>query len=243
MMCRMGRRSRWAALAALPVLLAGCVLRGSDQLGAAATSAAANQDRALAAEAGTKLFGSLVAQLPAPHWSDLELNQGCDPEQAPMWSNPTEARCATTLFRVAGFDSSLTDEIAEFDQVARHSGWYEDSDAAEATIQVFQSRYGKPWGDNHTFGVGDLMGLNYSGPAFTCHGSGPHGQWSASEQWAEAGTRPPPDLDTPGLASGPPSGLFTHSTGPGLHELISAALAAHRYAVIVSLNVVCDYQP
>ena len=225
------------------MLLAGCVTPGSGQLGAAATSAAANQDRALAAESGTKLFGSLVAQLPALHWSDLELNQGCDPEQAPMWSNPAEARCATTLFRVAGFDSSLTDEIAEFDQAARHSGWFDDGDAAEAKIQQFQSRNGKPWGDNHTFDAGDLIGLNYAGAAFACHGSDTHGQWSASEQWAEAGTQLPVDLDAPGLASGPPSGLFEHSTGPGLHELISAALAKHRYAVIVWLNVVCDYQP
>lgn len=214
----------------LVLALAACGGPSREDYKAAATSAGAMADRDLHDRWVADRFAELEKATSWAEWGPAATRITCEVDRASFFgqADPGTVSCSSRWVRQAGFDGELADRIRAFDEIVRAHEWAEGASSIEQPIDYYRQFRGRPEGANRVYDASNLPGVGYSRQVAGTSRMG------LGESWTEAGQ---PVLEHPELSSD----LFTHTSGPNQHALITEQLTRHRYVMTLTMNTSQTY--
>ncbi|OKJ91945.1 hypothetical protein AMK34_33620 [Amycolatopsis sp. CB00013] len=209
----------------LTLTLAACGGPSWEDYKAAATGADAAADRDRHDRWAADRFAELEKATSWAEWGPATTRTICEADRASSFgqSDPGTVTCTSTWVRQAGFDGELPDRIRAFDEIVKTHEWSESAGSITQPIDYYRQFRGRPEGPNRVYDASDLPGVGYTRQVADTTRMG------LGESWTEAGQ---PVREHPE----PSSDLFTHTSGPNQHALITEQLTRHHYVMTLTMS-------
>jgi hypothetical protein len=216
----------------LALALAACGGPSREDYKAAATSAEAMADRDLHGRWAADRFVELEQATSWAEWGPATTRTTCNVDRASSFgqADPNTVSCASSWMRQAGFDGELSDRIRAFDEIVKAHEWAEGANSIAQPIEYYRQFRGRPEGPNRVYDASNLPGVGYF--RYMAETT----RMDLSVSWTEAGQ---PVREHPE----PSSDLFTHSSEPNQHALITEQLTRHHYVMTVTMHTMQTYSP
>jgi hypothetical protein len=221
---------RMCVVVLLALTLAACGGPSREDYKAAATSAGAMADRDLHGRWVADRFAELEKATSWAEWAPATTRINCEGDHASSFgqADPGTVSCTSSWVRQAGFDGELSDRIRAFGEIVRASEWTEVGSTIAQPIDYYRQFRGRPEGPNRVYDASNLPGVGYSRQVAGSTRTG------LGESWTEAGQ---PVLERPETSSD----LFTHTSGPNQHALITEQLTRHHYVMTLTMSTSQTY--
>lgn len=163
-------------------------------------------------------------------WGPARTHITCQADHASSFSepDPNTVSCASTWVRQAGFDGELPDRIRLFDEIVKAQEWSGEPSSITQAIDYYRQFRGRPEGPNRVYDASDLPHVGYFRHVEDTT------RMVFSVSWTEAGQ---PVLEAPEASSH----LYTHTSGPNQHALITEHLTRHHYVMTLTMHTTRTY--